>query len=118
MVNNESYGDKRLTPIFEDYVKERNSLGFDYLLFSSKVDSGEIDLFDHKESLKDLPENVSSEEMANLEKRAKEHMENDVLFYGFNTAGKLALNNMELSIKNPDFVVNTTISPITKEKKQ
>jgi hypothetical protein len=25
---------------------------------------------------------------------------------------------MELSIKNPDFVVNTTISPITKEKKQ
>jgi len=120
IVNNESYGDKRLTPIFEDYVKEKDSLGYDYLLFSSKVDSGEIKLFDPKKALEGL-EDLSDEDKINKVDQAKRHMQNDILFYMFNKNGSLTINpgdRMELSVKNPDFILNTTVSPIMEEKKQ
>ena len=48
-------------------------------------------------------------------------MENDILFYTFNKNGSLTINpgnRMELSVKNPDFILNTTVSPIMEEKKQ
>ena len=54
VVNNESYGDLRLTPIFEDYIKEPNTVGNNYLHFSSKIDSGEIDLFDYTNDNKEV----------------------------------------------------------------
>ena len=44
-VNNERYGDKRLTPLFRDYIKERGSLALDYIEFYSKVDNGDVDIF-------------------------------------------------------------------------
>ena len=45
LVNNERYGDKSLTPLFQDYLKESDSLGYNYVMFSAKLDSGELDVF-------------------------------------------------------------------------
>ena len=125
VVNNESYGDLRLTPIFEDYIKEPNTLGNDYLHFSTKVDSGEIDLFDYMSDLKEIADKtVKSQDDLNKIKQSKDAMENDILFYTLNIMGKLNVldpitgASKELSIINSDFVVNTTLDPISKDKQR
>lgn len=46
IVHQEKYGNKRLTPILESYMKETNSLGYDYVRYYSEVDRGNIDLFE------------------------------------------------------------------------
>lgn len=111
VVNNEAYGDKRLTPLFEDYVKERDSLGYDYLLFSSKIDSGDVDIFDIDDTLK-----VEK----NVETTAQSAQINDLLFYIYHNQGLLNVKDeinpshtKLLKITNPDFVVNTSLVPIS-----
>ena len=36
VVNNDMFGELRLTPLFQDYFKEKDTLGFDYVKFTSK----------------------------------------------------------------------------------
>ena len=111
--NNESYGDKRLTPLFEDYVKERDSIGYDYLLFSSKVDSGQIDIFE-------LPSDFIKND-SKFKITAKKAQINDILFYLFSNKGSLIVNSeinpadqRWLRLENPDFVVTTSMIEMSK----
>lgn len=46
IVHNEKYGNKKLTPLMENYMKERTSLGYKYLEYYSKVDKGEVDIWE------------------------------------------------------------------------
>lgn len=45
IVNNEAYGDNRLTPILQDYVKDPTTIGYQYLNYSREVDMRKIDIF-------------------------------------------------------------------------
>lgn len=40
IVNNERYGDKRITPLLQNYMHDKNSLGYDYIKFWSRIDNG------------------------------------------------------------------------------
>jgi len=119
LVNNEKYGDLRLTPLMQDYIKEQDSLGFDYISFFKKLDTGEINLLtadsnlqnnlEYDKLLNDLNtlteklQTATKSEKTNLNKEIKvlneqisvikdtAQMEfvNDILFYGYNTKGSL-----------------------------
>ena len=95
--NNERFGNKRLTPIFQDYIKEKDSLGYNFVSFYSQVDSDRINLID----------NIDSEE-------DKEAFENNLLFYLANNEGSLnfqrGTNNINLRVKNPYFVMMSDIA--------
>lgn len=46
IVNNERYGNKRLTPLFENYSKDKSTLGYNYSKFWSQIDEGTINILD------------------------------------------------------------------------
>lgn len=46
IVHQEKYGNKKLTPILINYMKERNSLGYEYMKYYAEVDKGSIDLYE------------------------------------------------------------------------
>lgn len=125
LVNNEKYGDLRLTPLFQDYVKEKDSLGYDYVSFSSKIDSGAVDLFDALMDLKNDTNYISADEdeKRKMEIVARQELDNDVLFYAYNTTGRLYVKNEGkpkelLSVTNPDFSIVTSITATPESKKR
>lgn len=128
IVNNEKYGNKRLTPLFTDYMKEPNSLGFNFVTFSSRLDSGELSLFTYQDKLATNPDyiNGTKEEQTNLAEIAKREMINDILFYTFNLKGQLyvrdIVNNQPkislLKVTNPDFAVVTSITESIESKRR
>ena len=101
------YGDRRLTALFEDYIKEPDTLGRDYLDFARKVDNSEIDLF------------------KTFSKAEQNALENAILFYVYNTGEGLNFMDETSSVKSmkklfltdPNFVVNTDFQPVSKESK-
>lgn len=111
LVNNELYGDKRLTPLFRDYSKESNSLQNDYLNYVSLFDSGKLDIFDI--DLVDSPEYVNASEDIREELR-EEHNElirSNVDFYINNKEGvNPTVSNIKSflsKVTNPNFVLVT-----------
>jgi hypothetical protein len=128
LVNNERSGSNRLTPLFIDYVKEEDSLGYDYVMFSSKIDNGDLNLYDLQRDLDNNPEyqiavtNKDIKEIARLTAKGQRELENDILFYSLNKNGILHLKNAPLndvlSVTNGDFVVVTSMSESTEVKKQ
>ncbi len=123
-VNNERYGGTTLTPLFEDYMKEQDSVGFDYISFSSKMDSGEINLLDINEILKDSAEYQDAldkddqELIQSLRNKANLELVNDILFYAFNKRGLLSIDkNQQLSVVNGDFVTITGLTETVADKK-
>ena len=129
IVNNEKYGDTRLTALFEDYMKEPTSLGYDYLLFSSKLDGKNINLLDYKSRInQDVLDNytdpVEKEAKRNqLINQARQELYNDILFYTFNDKGKLSIqlgsgNPKNLMIDNPDFTIVSSLSATAAEKRE
>lgn len=125
LVNNEKYGDLRLTPLFQDYVKEKDSLGYDYVSFSSKIDSGAVDLFDALMDLKNDTNYISADEdeKRKMEIVARQELDNDILFYAYNTTGRLYVKNEGkpkelLSVTNPDFSIVTSITATPESKKR
>lgn len=51
LVHKEKYGNKKLTPILENYMKEPENLGYKYIKHFSEIDRGSIDIFRrHKEA--------------------------------------------------------------------
>lgn len=117
VVNNDMFGANRLTPLFQDYFKEKDTLGYDYVTFTGKWDSREVVLFDPKSDLEGLTEEEKVKKIN--EDRIK--MDNDILFYTFNKAGKLSVRTdgakvRELSIANPDFVVITDLTETESQK--
>ena len=109
-VNNEGYGDKRLTPIFEDYMKERNSVAFDFLMYSSKIDSGQIDVFE-------IDEDEITGEHSVPYKLAKMARDYSILYSMHHEKGVLNLKNpdnsnntIKLNITNPNYTVITSLT--------
>lgn len=102
IVNNESYGDKRLTPLFEDYIKNKLNLGNEFLHFSTLVDSKKIDLFATQEVL----DNVQDEEILLDYERSQV---NNILFAAFHARGKLNTpgKGRLMELVNSNFPVNT-----------
>lgn len=128
ILNNEKYGSKRLTPLFEDYIKEDDSLGYDYVMFSSKIDKGDLNLYDLEKELLENPEYILALEsddkttMAKLRTKIQRELENDILFYSLNKNGKLYIKTNKpnpelLLVSNGDFTVVTSITETEEVKK-
>ena len=120
IVNNEKYGNKRLTPLFEDYIKEKTSLGYNFVHYSSLLDSGEIDIFDY---LKLKDSSLPKEELEAEKKKAEEELINDLLFYTLQKRGILYVRSKankvttaQLKVSNPDFIIVSSLTE-TKESK-
>lgn len=108
IVNNEQYGDNRLTPIFQDYVKDRNSIAYKYLDFSRKIDLREVDIFkiDIDPTLSDGSKNVLYDKLLHSFK-------NDVIFLALNKRGAVNVKRLgasastQIAVRNPHFIINT-----------
>lgn len=123
LVSNERYGNKSLTPLFQDYMKETDSLGYSYITFSSKLDSRTLKLFDPIERLKDNLEYLDADpkRQAELLEITKKELANDLLFYAFNKYGLLYTKDKkdtELLVSNPDFVVVTSLTESVETKRK
>ena len=44
LVNNEKYGDNRLTALFQNYMGDKDGFGYDYIKYYREIDSGRIDV--------------------------------------------------------------------------
>ena len=124
LVNNEKNGDKRLTPLFQDYAKRIDTLGYDYINYWSKIDSGEVDLFDYKEKLNQDSDYLTadSKKQSEMESKAKQEVTNDILFYTFHTKGEMYIKSngstAKLQVTNPDFVVVTSMTETPESKRK
>lgn len=110
LVNNEMYGDKRLTPLFEDYIKYKNTIGHEYLMYCADVDAGKIDIFK-------IPELGDTTEDINMQNKLEENQIDNILFMTFHKGGKLYVSSLNeiLTIKNANFIMNTSAEPMTKK---
>lgn len=98
IVHQEKYGNKRLTPILESYMKETNSLGYDYVRYYSEVDRGNIDLF----------ESLKNKHGSNWETVLR----NNIFFHINNNRGRVRIKgdiNNSISITNPHVTMMTDI---------
>lgn len=156
IVNNEKYGDLRLTPLFQDYVKEQDSLGFSYIDFYKQIDSGNVNILTYESDLELDPEyktlyekldiinktledtSISDtvrtdfedqkdtilKEMQPIKERIEREFINDILFYAFNTKGRLFVKKNSLGkgdileSNNPDFAVVSSLTTSQAEKKR
>ena len=122
IVNNESYGDKRLTPLFEDYIKDKNTLGYDYLNFASDVDGGKIDVLSVEDQLNFAKgqNNLTDDQVVELRQELTTKLENDILFTVFQKNGELILKNpnltlgkkgeiVQLKLLNADYPINSSM---------
>lgn len=112
IVNNEKYGDKRLTPLFENYAKDKNTYAYEYMDFSRKVDSGIVDIMD----INDI-----NQEKAIDEKVIKEYentLINSILFAAYNKGNtlKTAKKGVEMSLQNANFPINTWIDLLSNKE--
>lgn len=108
IVNNEAYGDNRLTPIFQDYVKDPTTIGYKYLNYSRDVDMRKVDIF----KIDVDPTIINANEKENIFNKLKDNWQNDIIFLAFQKKGKLFLQRLngklrEVSLQNSDFVINT-----------
>lgn len=105
LLNNDKYGDKRLTTFLEDYMRSPNSAAADFINYSYKLDSKEIDHFDLKNFLEEIDENNSKISDSALNK-AEENLAKDLLFFSYNNAGYLSYSNSSsITAYNPDFLL-------------
>ncbi len=111
VVNNEMYGDKRLTPLFDDYIKDSNNIGNDYLRFVSKVDFNEVDIFE-------IPELGQDAEAVTTREKIVSDQIDDILFMLLNNRGQLYINKLNsfLTLKNANFILNTSMEEKTRKE--
>jgi hypothetical protein len=109
IVNNEAYGDNRLTPILQDYVKDPTTIGYKYLNFSRSVDMRQVDIFKI-----DVDPNITNDnEKESVYNKLVDSLKNDIIFLAYQKKGKLKLNRLndnkirEVSLQNSDFIINT-----------
>lgn len=108
VVNNEGFGDNRLTPIFEDQLKDSNFIAYKYLSYYSSIDKGLVDIFPTKSPDFDQ---LSKEQQDKSMTELGESLNKSVGFMALSSNGKL--QNPSLSIQNPDFVVNSLFNENT-----
>jgi len=106
MLNNESYGDKRLTPLFEDYVKSKRNLGNEFVHFYRKVDTRDIDLF-KLEGEEELSKDDYNEQ--------KQLQLNNILFMAFHDRGEFITPQKgdHMLLKNADYPINTEMNIVS-----
>jgi len=106
--NNESYGDKRLTPLFEDYIKNNSSLGKDYLKYATLADTAELDIFSI-----DLEE--GSEEEIKMKQEIMNNLDKNLLFLLLHKRGQLNINlsKDKISVNNANFPLLISVDPST-----
>jgi hypothetical protein len=95
IVNNEAYGDNRLTPLFQDYIKDMETIAYDYFKFAKKVDSGEVDIF-----------NIDQEN-ENIRGKLKREQDQNIIYLTTQVGGRAELGAQTLRIFNSDYVINT-----------
>lgn len=96
IVNNEAYGDLKLTALFQDYAKEENSIAESFLKYSLEIDSNRIDL---------LEINTTGED----KKVLGEELINQIMFSVFNNLGYLKIGEKMLKINNLNFPINSVL---------
>lgn len=115
VVNNETYGNLRLTPLFEDYVKDTGNLGRSYLNYCAKVDMARRG---DQEDLFSIDNTVNPELRNSLVAEQK----NNIMFLTLHRGGKLIIGSHTMIIdgkkhkipdatlvmKNGNYPVNTT----------
>ena len=97
IMNNEAYGDLRLTPLFQDYAKEKGSIAESFLKYSLAVDSGEVDIFE-------------LDPIGGAEGDLQKRQLNNILFSIFNNRGFLEIQGRKLKVVNNNFLINTTLA--------
>jgi hypothetical protein len=103
ILNNETYGDNRLSPIFQDYLKSKTSLGYKYLTHYSKIDLRQHSPFDLDNPL------LSDEQKMEYQYT----LNNMILFSAFHQGGELLVKPTAndyaeaFMLKNSDFPINT-----------
>lgn len=103
VVNNEAYGDLRLTPLFQDYMKDTGNVANSYLHFAKQVDRGEVDIFEISQE----DDSKEGKEVLNL---LKKEQINNILHLALHSNGFISLGKDNLQHKNPDFPINTTLA--------
>lgn len=109
VVNNESFGDNRLTAIFQDYVKNESTIAYDYLNFSTQVDLKNTNIF----SIEVGEEITNANEKETVRDKLLDSLMNDIVFVALQTRGQLSLKRIgnnkvqNISVQNPDFIINT-----------
>ena len=93
VTNNEAFGPNRLSALFADYLKDPMVLPYKYYKYYADIDSRKKNIFNFTNEID------------------QKQFNNQIAFAAFNKRGKLAIeystNNRYISIKNPDFVINT-----------
>ena len=101
ITNNERYGNKRLTPILENYMQESDSLGYKYIKYWSDHEHGEGFALDKSDP------------------NWRESFEDSVLFHIANTEGRVSIKRdgkfSSHSINNPHFTLISDIA-LTREQ--
>jgi len=108
VVNNEMYGNKRLTPLFDDYIKHKHTVAHEYLEFSSGIDSGQVDIFE-------LPATEGAAEAQDSNIKLKQEQTESILFSVFGRRGELTVNRgKRIQLKNSNFPINTFMAQTDK----
>lgn len=108
IVNNEQYGDNRLTAIFQDYVKDKNNIAYKYLNFSKNIDLREVDIFKI-----DIDPSLTDGSVNAIYDRLMQSFKNDVIHMALNKRGAVNVKRLdgaisqEIAIRNSHFVINT-----------
>lgn len=101
IVNDEAYGDLRLTPLFQDHAKENGSIAQSFLKYGRAVDKGEVDVFD-----------VFGPGSASDANVLKKQQINNILFSIFNNKGFLVIDGENLRVENNNFLINTILPAV------
>ncbi|MGV8961973.1 MAG: hypothetical protein ACOH2V_01150 [Candidatus Saccharimonadaceae bacterium] len=109
IVNDESFGDNRLTAIFQDYIKNPDTIAYDYLNYSTRVDLKEVDIFEIKVD----PAIINENEKESIHDKLVDSLTNDIVFLALHQRGQLSLRRLnnnavqDVVLQNPDFIINT-----------
>lgn len=119
IANNNNFSDNSLTPLFENYLKDPNSLGRNYMHYISKIDFEEIECFSQilEQEIDPISKSYKKSQKQKIEMIALQELENDILFFTFHKSGKLWFRNKnnrtsKIEVTDPNFLIITSLSKL------
>lgn len=119
IANNNNFSDNSLTPLFENYLKDPNSLGRNYMHYISKIDFEEIECFSQilEQENDPISKSYKKSQKQKIEMIALQELENDILFFTFHKSGKLWFRNKnnrttKIEVTDPNFLIITSLSKL------
>ncbi len=109
IVNNEAYGDNRLTALLQDYMKDPTSIAYKYLNYSREVDLRHKDIFEINVD----PTIKNGNEKVTVLDKLQDSQKNDIVFLALQNKGFLNMKRLNdhkvrgISLENSDFIINT-----------